>query len=113
MLVLEEWNNALVVLLIWGTLTFDGELEESPPLQLIHLSLSEYKPHSSAKVNPSRTMEKTQKDSENRKIKIFSADYKFPEFQVLQKGFGGENYWDLCLYWLAIERNDLLVDLPP
>lgn len=65
-------------------MTFDGELEESPPLQLIHLSLSEYKPHSSVMVNPSGTMEKTQKDSENRKIKIFSADYKFPEFQVWQ-----------------------------
>lgn len=79
-------------------MTFDGELKESPPLQLIHLSLSEYKPHSSAMVNPNRTMQKIQKYSENRKIKIFSADYKFPEFLVLQKGFGGENYQDLCLY---------------
>lgn len=42
-------------------------------------------------------MEKTQKDSENRKIKIFSADYKFPEFQVLQKGFGGENT-EICVF---------------
>lgn len=49
-------------------------------------------------VNPNRTMHKIQKYSENRKIKIFSADYKFPEFLVLQKGFSGENYQDLCLY---------------